>query len=192
VTSVFRLSSPRFPANSGLGAALYGGRWNRIGTEAIYASESRSLAALEILVHFSVLPKDFVLSEIDIPDELSILRLGISDLTAGWDSEAVVEATQDIGERWTREGRYAVLSVPSTIVPAERNFVINPSHPEFPAIRFSPPSAGWPRSGHNTTPTATKRGAPYLSGCNPPDVGGSTLPSSVFDALPHNHGLAAQ
>lgn len=91
-------------------------------------------------MHFSVLPRDFVLTEIDIPDETSILRLKISDLPAGWDSEAVTESTQEIGERWTREGRYAVLSVPSTIVPAERNFVINPAHPDFPAIRFSLPS----------------------------------------------------
>jgi RES domain-containing protein len=139
VTSAFRLSSSRFPANSGVGAALYGGRWNRIGTEAIYASESRSLAALEILVHFSVLPRDFVLTEIGIPASVGILRLEASDLPAGWNSETISETTQNIGDRWSQDATCAVLSVPSSIVPAERNFVLNPTHPDFPAIQFSAP-----------------------------------------------------
>jgi hypothetical protein len=94
VTFVFRLSSSRFPAESGVGAALFGGRWNRIGTEAIYASESRSLAALEILVHFNVLPRDFVLTQIHIPDEVGILRLELSDLPAGWDGETIADVTR--------------------------------------------------------------------------------------------------
>jgi RES domain-containing protein len=140
VTSAFRLSSSGFPANSGVGAALYGGRWNRIGTEAIYTSESRSLAALEILVHFSVLPEDFVLTEINIPNEVNILRFDRTDLPAGWYTEDVIEAAQEFGEAWTRKGLYAVLSVPSTIVPEERNFVINPAHRDFRAIKFSSPS----------------------------------------------------
>jgi len=140
VTSVFRFSSSRFPANSGVGAALYGGRWNRIGTEAIYASESRSLAALEILVHFSAVPRDFVLTEIELPDDIALLDIEASHLPPGWDSEIISETTQDIGERWAVERKDAILSVPSSIVPAERNYVINPAHPDFPAIRFSSPS----------------------------------------------------
>lgn len=64
--SLGRVSSARFPAKSGTGAALYGGRWNRVGTPVIYAAQSTSLAALEVLVHFSALPKDHVLTEIRV------------------------------------------------------------------------------------------------------------------------------
>jgi RES domain-containing protein len=74
VIVAYRLSSSRYPAHSGKGAALHGGRWNLPGTEVIYTSESRSLAALEILVQFAVLPRDFVISEIRIPDRVKIVE----------------------------------------------------------------------------------------------------------------------
>jgi RES domain-containing protein len=139
VISLFRLHSALFPGNSGMGAALYGGRWNRIGTEVIYASQSASLAALEVLVHYSVLPKDHVLTEIQVPDTLAILRIERDRLPDGWDAESPMPATQDIGEIWVREGRHALLSVPSSIIPNERNFIINPAHPAFVEIGFLPP-----------------------------------------------------
>lgn len=135
---LYRLSSARFAANSGEGAALYGGRWNRPGTSAIYAAQTASLAALEVLVHYSALPKDHVLTEIQVPDSVAILRWEEETLPLGWKSEAPIPETQELGEIWVREGRYAVLSVPSSIIPRERNFVINPAHPDFGKIRFEP------------------------------------------------------
>jgi RES domain-containing protein len=141
VITLYRLSSALFPADSGAGAALYGGRWNRVGTEAIYAAQTASLAALEVLVHYSVLPKDHVLTEIQIPDALEILHWEEDVLPAGWKSELPTLDTQDLGEMWVREGRYALLSVPSSIIPRERNFIINPAHPHFRQIRFLPPLA---------------------------------------------------
>jgi len=139
VITLYRLSSALFPADSGRGAALYGGRWNRAGTEAIYAAQTASLAALEVLVHYSVLPKDHVLTEIQIPDALEILRWEEDMLPIGWKSELPTSETQDLGEMWIREGRCAVLSVPSSIIPRERNFIINHAHAEFCEIRFLPP-----------------------------------------------------
>jgi RES domain-containing protein len=56
MTVGYRLSSARFAVNSGSGAARYGGRWNRVGTPVIYTSQSPSLAALEIMAHYDVLP----------------------------------------------------------------------------------------------------------------------------------------
>lgn len=136
--SLYRLSSARYPANSGTGAALYGGRWNRVGTEVIYAAQTASLAALEVLVHYSALPKDHALTEIQVPDALTILQWEEDALPPGWKSEVPTTATQDLGEMWVREGRSAVLSVPSSIIPRERNFIINPAHPDFREIRFRP------------------------------------------------------
>jgi len=107
-----RLCSSRHPANSGKGAALYGGRWNPVGTEVIYTSESPSLAVLEILVHDDVPPQDFALTPIQIPDSLGVLIVEGEDLPADSNRETVVPATQMIGERWVRERDYSVLRHP--------------------------------------------------------------------------------
>lgn len=135
---LYRISSGRYPANSGVGAARYGGRWNRIGTPVIYAAQSASLAALEVLVHYSALPRDHVLTEIQVPDSLAILRLEADELQEDWNAEIPTAATQDLGERWIREAQTVILSVPSSLVPTERNFVINPAHPALSEIVFRP------------------------------------------------------
>jgi D-cysteine desulfhydrase len=44
-----------------------------------------------------------------------------------------------IGDGWIVEGRSAVLRAPSAIVPAESNFLLNPSHSDFGRIEFCDP-----------------------------------------------------
>jgi RES domain-containing protein len=139
VISLYRISSARYPANDGMGAARYGGRWNPAGVAVIYAAQTASLAALEVLVHYSVLPKDQVLTEIQLPEDLSILLWQEENLPAGWKDETLQTETQRMGELWVRESRSAVLSVPSSIIPGERNYLLNPAHAAFPEIRFLPP-----------------------------------------------------
>lgn len=139
MTSLFRISSPRYPATSGAGAALYGGRWNKVGTAVIYTAQSASLAALEVLVHYNVLPKDHVLTEIRVPEDLEVLAVDEAELPGGWDAIAYIPATQEIGERWIKEARSAILSVPSCIIPGERNYLINPAHSAFGKLDFQPP-----------------------------------------------------
>lgn len=78
----------------GKGAALHGGRWNSVGKEAIYTAATRSLAALEILVHYSVLPKDFLVTPVRIPDAL-IDEIELEVLPAAW--QANLELTVFIG-----------------------------------------------------------------------------------------------
>jgi RES domain-containing protein len=117
-----------YPSNAGMGAAAQGGLWNPRGIEVVYAAATTSL---EVLVHFSVLPRDFVLTEIQIPPTVVIESLHEKDLPAGWDSLSPWHITQEIGRRWAVQLRSAVLSVPSAIVPAERNYVLNPNHPDF-------------------------------------------------------------
>jgi RES domain-containing protein len=48
-------------------------------------------------------------------------------------SVAEQQPTREIGDRWLRQGSSAVLSVPS-VVSGERNFLVNPAHPEFARI----------------------------------------------------------
>lgn len=135
----FRLSSWQYPVNTGTGAALFGGRWNPVGTPVIYASANPSLAVLEVLVHFSRLPRGFVLTEIEVPTEVEIEAVDAAQLPADWDSLAPTSATQRFGSSWVNEARSAVLAVPSSIVPMDRNLIINPGHADFRKIRFLQP-----------------------------------------------------
>ena len=119
-------------AFDGEGARVYGGRWNSVGTRIAYASESRAVALLEVLVHLGsskVLPAyDF--AGIELPSSL-IEVLDPGTLPPNWsDSPSPVEV-QAIGDAWVSSGRSAVLAVPSTIIPEALNYLINPVHARF-------------------------------------------------------------
>ena len=138
---VFRVCPTRHAetAFSGDGARTFGGRWNPPGTRAIYCAENRSLAALEILVHLrgvEIIPK-LTIYQIQVPDSVSVFIP--RQLPQGWDAEPVSRASQDVGAAWIKAGRTAVLRVPSAVVPEERNFVLNPEHPDFPKLVISKP-----------------------------------------------------
>ena len=47
--------------------------------------------------------------------------------------------TREIGDRWVRERRSAVLALPSVISPVDTNFLLNPEHRDFKRIRIAPP-----------------------------------------------------
>lgn len=129
ILEVYRLHSKRYPANSGRGAALHGGRWNPPGVEAIYTAQSRSLAALEILVHYAVLPRDFVLTPIRIPEDRVVVARLQKDAQF-----PELQQTRDLTLKWFPST--AVLGVYSVIIPDERIYILNPTHPEFEYIEF--------------------------------------------------------
>lgn len=133
---VYRLNSSRYAANNGRGAALHGGRWNPVGLEVIYAAQSRSLAALEVLVHYSVLPRNFICTAILIPQSIVATIKPGSQLNAGKlpQGPACHTDEQHYGARYIP--RYAVFSVPSAIIPQERIYILNPAHADFKQIRF--------------------------------------------------------
>ena len=132
--TAYRLCSSRYVPSSGIGAALHGGTWNAPEKPVIYTASSRSLAALEILVHFSLLPTDFVLTAVEIPDAVRIIEVESLDV---WDpTDTSPNYRQDIGTYWINGQNSAVLSVPSSIISAERNYVLNVAHTDFAQIRF--------------------------------------------------------
>jgi RES domain-containing protein len=136
---VFRLVSSRHLANEGLGASLYGGRWNHRGTSVIYTAESRALCALEVLVNSDELAGDYVAVPIEVPDEIAVQVITVADLPQGWDASAATDVTRDIGTNWASGRATAVLSVPSAVIPRERNYILNPAHPDFSRIVFGSP-----------------------------------------------------
>jgi RES domain-containing protein len=136
---VFRLIRKKYGIElSGKGAALSGNRWNSKGTELIYCADSRALAMAEVAVHLSlsILPKDYVMVEIDIPSYTSIATLSKEDLPDNWSSFPHILDTQQIGDVFVSERKNCVLKVPLAVVPGDFNFLINPHHPDFSAIRI--------------------------------------------------------
>jgi len=135
---VWRIAQRPFALDrTGAGAREYGGRWNRPGTPAIYAGRTVGIAALEKFVHLAGVPAlDLVLVRIELPGHCSVEEPNIANLPAGWNAVPIRQASMDFGTTWIQEERSLVLYVPSTIVPEERNAVINPNHPEFRTIQL--------------------------------------------------------
>lgn len=134
--TVWRITTRRFAkqAFSGEGARLYGGRWNRVGQPLIYTAESRSLALLEMLVQDEPLRAHYVLIPAQLTDTVSMETLEPKTLPSQWRTAAGREALQSLGGEWLRQLRSCVLAVPSAVVPAEFNFLLNPAHPDFKYI----------------------------------------------------------
>ncbi len=124
---------------TGIGAALSeGNRWNGLQTFLVYTAQSRALATLEVAVHLDLsedLPTDRNYVEIDIPDEIKIIELSNDELPDNWDDKPPSLETQYIGDDFVKSKEAAVLKVPSSIVPGEFNYLINPSHPDSDKIK---------------------------------------------------------
>lgn len=135
--SGFRIAKARHARDAfdGEGARRYGGRWNSPGTPLVYTSATRALAALELLVHLqaSELLATYVLSETTFEAAL-VERLEPVRLPRNWRAFPSRVGLQEIGDRWVAERRSAVLEVPSAVVPAESNFLLNPLHRDFAKI----------------------------------------------------------
>ena len=127
-------------AFDGEGARLYGGRWNSPGVPAVYASESRALATLEVLAGLqtnSPLP-GYVLIPAEFDDSL-VVAIKLDEVPADWRESPPALSTQRLGDNWIALGKSAVLRVPSALVPKESNYVLNPQHPDFSAVRIGEP-----------------------------------------------------
>jgi RES domain-containing protein len=121
---------------SGQGAYLNGGRWNGVGYAALYTASHRSLAILETVVHFRVPrpPEDYVMVVLYVPDTLATQNVSLDDLSKNW--RKVTRETQQIGDEWLEKCQTPLLRVPSVIVNAEYNYILNPKHTDFQALKI--------------------------------------------------------
>lgn len=125
-------------AFTGDGASRYGGRWNSRGVAVIYASGSKALAALEILVHLNPpVHFEYVAFRIEMEDA-HVERLSENRLPPKWQTEPPPPATKRIGDLWIRGNTSVALEVPSVIVPGELNYLLNPFHRDFAQLRIAP------------------------------------------------------
>ena len=129
-------------AFDGEGARLYGGRWNSSGVALIYASEHKSLAVLETRVHVDATSKIKRYHCFAFHFDAALLEsFPVRRLPNDWREEPPPPSTQQIGDAWVKAGRSAVLAVPSIIVPDERNYLLNPAHPDFTKIKIDAPTS---------------------------------------------------
>ena len=137
---VWRIVRPAHAANplSGTGAARYGNRWNSVGHPVGYTSTSRSLAVLEVLVHVTRddIPFDAALIPIDVPDRLVTEA---ETLPAHWSNSSHLAETRRVGDLWVHSQISLAMLVPSAVIPAERNLLINPRHPLFNRVEIGQP-----------------------------------------------------
>ena len=122
----------------GRGGLFNSGRWHTKGRPVIYTAQSVALAALEVLVNVdkSHVPSDLVQLEIDVPDELSILRIELNQLPANWKSYPAPPALQNLGDNWLVAGVEPVLRVPSAVIPEESNLLLNPQHADARKLKL--------------------------------------------------------
>ena len=139
---VYRIEREKYVDTTlqGIGASMSEGyRWNSLNTRLVYTAESRALATLEVSVHLDLsedLPTDRFYLEIEIPDDITILEVELKDLPDDWDAKPPIITTQTIGDDFVHENEAAILKVPSSIVPQEYNYLINPNHSDASKIKI--------------------------------------------------------
>jgi len=128
---------------SGEGGRFSAGRWNRLGTLMAYASGSRPMAFLEVLIRIKAndlqdINRFYVVCPAEIPDHLVPSMVPIGKLPDDWRAFPAPAATQEFGERWIAARSSLVLTIPSALMPSESNYLINPLHPDFPKLKVLP------------------------------------------------------
>jgi RES domain-containing protein len=138
---VFRIEREKYLSTTlnGIGASISEGyRWNSLNTRIVYTAETRALATLEVSVHLDLsedLPDDRFYVEIEVPDGITIQEVKLEDLPNDWNSKPPSLTTQTIGDDFVNYNEAAILKVPSSIVPKEFNYLINPVHTDSSKIK---------------------------------------------------------
>lgn len=100
----------------------------------VYFSDTPSLAVLEKQVHLDpdLIGDDYLLGTF----EINVSTAFVEDLPAfpgNWISD--IAGTAQCGTQWLTGNNGILLSVPSAIVPEQRNFLLNPVHPGAAQLR---------------------------------------------------------
>ena len=106
----------------------------------MFTSATLSLAALERFVHTDsdLEPADLLAIPVEFRDDVAIDAVKVETLPVDWRAFPAPPRLAAIGEEWFRASTTPVLSVPSVVIPHERNFVLNPTHRDFSQIVIGP------------------------------------------------------
>lgn len=136
----WRIAKKQFALDRvGIGARLFGGRWNAPGIAVIYAGMTPEISAMETLVHAGgLLPADLVLVRLDLPEGSNLYyRCEITNLPLGWDALPGSTSAVDFGNAFVNAGVHLGMIVPSVVMPEASNIVINPNHKAFTNVRVT-------------------------------------------------------
>lgn len=123
---------------SGVGAKLYGGRWNKEGLSLLYTSENLSLAVLELLANQvrRLVDDTYGYIAIEVPEKYKPEIIKESDLPKNWRQNQYSEFTINKGSEWITGQSSLTLSVPSAVLSQENNILINPTHQHFKKLKI--------------------------------------------------------
>jgi RES domain-containing protein len=140
---VWRIAGLAHAAFDGEGARRYGSRWTPRGMPAVFASATLSLAALECFVHTDpdLEPIDLVAIPIEIAPDVEIETVDVDALPGDWRTYPAPPSLAIVGKHWFDAARTAVLSIPSVVIPHERNFILNPAHRDISMVKTGKPEA---------------------------------------------------
>jgi len=135
---VYRICNSKYATNiSGESARRQtNNRWNSLGTPMLYTSDSPALCAVEIHQYIppSFPPKNYALLEIELPD-CQILTVEEAFFTnENWIELQTI--TQSIGDKFVQQNEYLVMKVPSAMITACYNFLVNPYHTNFGKVKI--------------------------------------------------------
>jgi RES domain-containing protein len=134
---LYRIVNCSYADLSGTGARLFGGRWSSAGKPAIYLASSRALAVLEVLVHLPplMIPDNYCLVEIEVPDN-NVINIEIKDLPPDWKNLSQPAALKQIGDAFLKKQEHLLMKMPSSIVPMEYNYLLNPLHTAMSKVKI--------------------------------------------------------
>lgn len=134
---VWHIARQVYDPLDGEGPRRIGGRWNSPGRPVVYTAAHLSLSIVEVLVHTDpdLIPDDLTAFEIEVPDTAGIVGVEPGDLPEDWAHIPNHPACRAVGDAWLDRGEHPLLSIPSAIVPEERNYLLNPAHPAASGLR---------------------------------------------------------
>ena len=121
---------------SGAGGLRAPGRWHERGARVVYLADTPAGALLESCVHTSAgdVPPKYTLLAVSVAEDVSTETVDASALPSGWAD--ALEVTREIGSARLRSQGSALLRVPSALVPATFNYLLNPLHADAARLRI--------------------------------------------------------
>jgi RES domain-containing protein len=132
---LFRITKTEYQDDlTGIGAFYHGGRWNSPRNAMLYTSSHRSLAMLEVLVHWNktIPPPDYVIVVLFVPDAKA--HSTSPYLLPEWHENQ--QWSKEVGDDWLKTGKDMLLRVPSVLAKSEYNYLINPLHADAASVKI--------------------------------------------------------
>ena len=115
------------------GTPTHAGRWNPSDLPVVHAAATLSLAASELFESSDPesLPPGLVSTSVALPNDISVEHVPLDSPPKHRRAHPAPNSPQRIGANWIARARSPALSVPSAIIPHERNDHMSPMHSEF-------------------------------------------------------------